>query len=405
MDIRVEKLPKSEIKLMVELNDSEFLKFRTEIIEELTHEVELPGFRRGKVPAHVIDEKFGDTVRSQVMERALMRSYADAIRSQNIQPILVPHIKIISEKPFKYEATVALQPEISLKDEDISIPSETIEVTQKEIDDYFLEVRRSFATFQDVDRKAQKDDRLEISYDVFDGVVKIDGAGSKHHPFILGEGFFMPDFEKEVTGMKTGEEKRFIVHFPGDYHYAPFRDKDREFVVKVEKVQEVILPEFNEDFIVKVTGAAKDKAEFERETRELILEYKKKNERERRENALFEKFIAISSFEISDMLIEAEIDFEIEQLKKDMERRNVPFERYLEMIKEKKKDIRTEFREKAEKQVKIRLILQYLFRKHDFKVSDDEVEEFRKSHKNSTLASDRIRSQLLLDKLFSYYLK
>lgn len=405
MDVQVDALPKSEIKLVVELTDDEFLKYKAEIIDEVTREVELPGFRRGKAPRHVVEEKFSDVVRSRMFERALMKSYGEILRTRNIQPISLPRIKVVSEKPFKYEATLALQPEISLKDEDISIPSEKIEVTQKEIDDYFLEIRRSLATFNEVDRAAQKEDRLEISYDVFDGGVKIDAAGSKHHPFILGEGFFIPDFEKEVTGMKTGEEKRFTLHFPLDYHYEPFRDKDREFVVKVEKVQEVILPDLNEDFIRRATGTDKDVKEFEQETRELIFEYKKKNERERRETGLFEKFLAASSFEVSDMLVEEEIDFEIEQLKKDLERRHIPFERYLEMLKEKKKDIREEFRTKAEKQVKLRFLLQYLFKKHAFHVSNEEVAEFRKNHENLNLASDGIKNQLLLDKLFTYYLK
>ena len=252
MKVTVEKLPKSEVKVTVEVDEQDLVKYTELTAQQLAKEVKIAGFREGKAPADVIEKHVGaERFRIYVLDNALSGTYAKAIVDEKIQVVTSPKIKVLSEKPFKYEAIAALMPETTVKDyKKIEVPKEAVTVEEKEIQEAVKDFQKYYATLKAVDRPAKKGDRVEIDFEGTDLEGKaLDGTKSANHPLVIGEGMLIPGFEENLEGMKKEEVKSFNTTFPKDYHHKPFQGKVVNFKVTMRKLEEVILPEITEDFI------------------------------------------------------------------------------------------------------------------------------------------------------------
>lgn len=423
MNISVEKLPKSQMKLVIELDETSTAKFYEKAAKQISNIVKIPGFRPGHVPLdilknHVPEEK----IEAHMVDIALPESYAQAVTKEKIQAISRPQIKIVSVKPFKYEATVAVYPEVKISGYDsVKIPVEKVEVKEEEIDEFLKNLQKQHATFKDVEREAKMGDKVEVDFEGFDeGDAPLENTKSTNHPVVLGDKTLVDGFEEELVGLKKDQKKEFTVTFPKDYFHKKFQNKKVKFKVEVKRVQEIELPELSPEFIKKISGQEKSLVEIKENLRENMLHEKKHQEKVRRENLFLEKIIELTKVDVPESLIEEEIDGMVDEFKSELENRGMTYDQFLEANKKEEKDIRGQYRKEAEKRLILRFGLQKLFEQEKLDVSEKDLEQeiehiiqlypakehykIRQDYKKGSYLYRRLENKLKMEKLFERFL-
>jgi len=210
------------------------------------------GFRPGKVPFKVVRQQYEPQVREDVLQELLRQTYGEALQKEKLRPAGAPAIDPVSMEPgegLRYTATFEVYPEVSVKKSDgLKVERPKVDLSDEDVEDMLAKMCKQNGEWQAVERKAAVGDRVLID---FEG--KLDGEdfpGNKGEkvPVELGAGRMVEDFEKNLTGLKAGDEKSFDVKFPKDYHAEDLKGKKTKFSVKVHEVQELKLPELDEAF-------------------------------------------------------------------------------------------------------------------------------------------------------------
>ena len=333
------------------------------------------GFRPGKVPPSVIQKRYGKSVRQEVAGEIMQRNFVDAIVAEKINPAGRPEFVAKSNedgKALEFEATFEIYPEVELTDLDkIAVERPDVEVTDKDLDEMFVTLQNQHKTWKENKRKTKKGDKLTIDF-----LGRVDGEefeGGKAEGFELelGAGRMIPGFEKEITGMKVGEEKTINVTFPEDYHAENLKGKDAEFDIKVHKTEGPILPEVDEEF-AKLFGIEEGGIDALREevtknmTRELNQAVKAKVKEQ-----VIEGLLEAHEVELPSALVAQEVDVlrqqALQRFGGQMDPNNLP-ELPAEM-----------FEEQAKRRVKVGLLLGEVIKVNELKVDDAKVEELIES--------------------------
>jgi len=423
MKIELKQLPKSEIQLTIEIPKEAMEAFELAAAKRVSESMDIPGFRRGQAPkAFVIAQIGPDAFLEEVLGMAISKSYFDAVKERKLQVITRPEVKVLTKLPLKYEAKVAVLPEISIAEvEKIKAPEKPIAITDKEIEEVVQEMRKYRATYKPVEREIKKGDKVEIDFQGFDeGGASLDKTKSTNHPLFVGDGGMIPGFEDQLVGMKLKQKKKFPLKFPADFHHEPLKGKTVHFEVEIKRTEEVIMPEINDEFVLQIMGEKKSVPEFKEAIKNDIHSRKKAESRKNRENEVLEMLLKEAKLEVPPLLVEEEIDYMIMDTQKEIESKGLKFETFVEKMKKEKKDIRKEYAPEAEKRVRIRLILNYLFRTLKLDVSDEEINntvthllartpEDQRPNIQKSLAEKgeiylKLKNNLLLEKLFQKFL-
>lgn len=376
MNVSVEKLPKSEVKITVEITEERQKKYLERAAKEVSTMVKVPGFRPGHVPADILKQHVKEgALEAHMLDMALPETYTEAVKKENLQVITKPKINILQDSPLKYEATVAVYPEVEISGYDkIEIKKEEIKVEDKDIEEVLKDIQKRHATFSEVDRAAKKGDRLEIDFEGFDeGGAKLDSTISKNHPVILGEGSLVPGFEQQLEGMKKEEDKEFPVTFPKDYFHKPFADKTVKFKVHVHKVEEVLMPEFDAAFIKQIVGEDKTLDEVKKNIEENLKHEREHAVKVKYEDQFLDKLIDLVKVDVPDALIEEEIDGIMEEFKNQIGNQGITLQQYLENTKKEIKDLRDQRRKEAEKRLRLRFALHKIFEQDGITATQEEM--------------------------------
>ena len=210
------------------------------------------GFRPGKVPASVIQKRYGQSVRQEVAGELMQRNFVDAIVAEKMNPAGRPSFIAKSNedgKALEFEATFEIYPEVSLTGlESIAVERPNVEVTDADLNEMFTTLQNQHKTWKENKRKTKSGDKLTLDFTGrVDGEI-FEGGEAKDFELELGAGRMIPGFEKEITGMKVGEEKTINVTFPEDYHAENLKGKEAEFDIVIHKTEGPVLPTVDEDF-------------------------------------------------------------------------------------------------------------------------------------------------------------
>jgi len=329
------------------------------------------GFRPGKVPASVIQKRYGASVRQEIAGEVMQRNFVEAIVAEKINPAGRPNFIAKSNedgKDLEFEATFEIYPEVVLTDLDkIAVERPTVEVTDKDLDEMFVTLQKQHQTWKENKRKTKKGDKLTIDFlGRVDGE-EFDGGKAEAFELELGASRMIPGFEKDIIGMKAGEEKTITVTFPEDYHAENLKGKDAEFDIKVIKTEGPELPKVDEDF-AKLFGVEEGGVEALREevsknmTRELNQAIKAKVKEQ-----VIEGLLEANAVDLPSALVAQEVDVLRQQAMQrfagQMDAKNMP---------ELPSDM---FEEQAKRRVKVGLLLGEVIKTNELKVDEAKVAE------------------------------
>lgn len=375
-----EKQEHSVVALTIEITKAEFEAAKDKAFKKTGKNIIVPGFRKGKAPRKMIEKLYGEGV---FFEEAFNIIYPDAmemaVEKSGIKPVGRADVDLgdpAEEGGLTIIAKVPVEPEVELAEyKGIEVEKETVKVLQADVKAELNRMAQRNARTETVERKAKKNDTVDIDFEGFVDGVPFEGGKAEHHELTLGSGAFIPGFEDQLIGCKAGDEKDVVVTFPEEYHAKELAGKEATFKCKVHKVEETILPEIDDEFAKDVSDTCETLDDLKKE----ITERLKAERQEAADNAFEEKVLDAvidgMKADIPAAMIDAQVDTIVQDFGYRLQMQGMGLEQYLKMTGTEMGAFRAMFKDQAERQVKTRLALQKVVELEGITVSDKELEE------------------------------
>ena len=401
MNISRDNVSKTKVKLTITLDASELADARDVALTKLARDVKVQGFRKGKAPLAVVAKNVDQRLLAeQVVDSALNRAVAEAFTKEDVQVISRPNVevtKFVPEQTLEFTAEADILPDVQLgnyKKLKIKKPEQQ-KITKKEIDEVVDRTRQQFSEKVEVKRAAKTGDEAVIDFvGKIDGTA-FDGGKADDYPLTLGSGSFIPGFEEGIEGHKLGETFDIDVTFPADYGAKEMAGKKAVFTVTLKKINEVKLPEANDEFAAKLgafTSMDDVRADIERE-----LEARAKSQYEQdMRNAVVEAFVETVKTEVPEVLIDEQVEAMSKEITENAMYRGQSLDDYLRASGfESEADWREkEAKPAAKKRVTASMALSKFAKEYDIKVSDEDIDVEMKPYKEQYVKQPDMLKQL-----------
>lgn len=329
MQANLETLGSLERKLNVAVPMAEIDSEVESRLKRLTRTVKLAGFRPGKVPFKVVAQQYGMQVRQEVLGDTLQKTFGDAVKAQNLRVAGYPKFDAApptdGASEFHYSATFEIYPEVVVGDVGKStVTRPVLEVVEADVDKTLEIMRKQRVTYETAARGAENGDRVTMDY-----VGRIDGtefAGGKAEgqAVVLGEGRFLPDFEKNLPGMKAGDSKSFELKFPDDYAGKDVAGKTAVFEVTVREVAAPKLPPVDAEFAKSLGIEDGDLVKMRTEVRGNLEREVKARLKARVKEQVMDALLAATAIDVPKSLIDMEIERLRDMARQDLAARGIP---------------------------------------------------------------------------------
>ncbi|CFU85229.1 trigger factor [Yersinia pseudotuberculosis] len=329
--------------------------------------VRIDGFRKGHVPMNIVEQRYGASVRQDVLGDLMQRNFVDAIIKEKINPAGAPNYvpgEYKQGEDFTYSVEFEVYPEVELKDlESIEVEKPVVEVNDADVDTMLETLRKQQATWKETDAAATAEDRATLDF-----TGSIDGEefeGGKATDFVLamGQGRMIPGFEEGVIGHKAGEEFTIDVNFPEDYHAENLKGKSAKFAIVLKKVEVRELPELTEEFIKRFGVADGSLAGLRAEVRKNMERELKGAVRNRVKTQAIDGLVSANNIDVPTALVDGEIDV----------LRRQAAQRFGGNEKQAAELPRELFEEQAKRRVVVGLLLGEVISQHELKADEDRV--------------------------------
>lgn len=296
-------------------------------LQRMSKTVKMAGFRPGKVPLKIVAQTYGEQTRSEAIGAALDKAFGEKVREQNLRVAGYPRIEpkpAASDSHLEFSAVFEVFPEVAVGDiASREVEKPTFAVTDAEVDKTIDALRKQRLTYVKVERAAQQEDRIVIDF-----LGRVDGeefAGGKADDFamVLGAGRMLPDFEKGVEGITTGEKRTIDVSFPAEYGAKELAGKTAQFDITCKAVEEPRLPDVDAEFAKQLGIADGDVAKMRDEVRANLEREVEKRLQQKTKAGVMEVLIDVTPLDVPKALVEAESRQMAEQMVRDMESRGM----------------------------------------------------------------------------------
>lgn len=379
MKVTAERIDNHQVVLELEVPQVEVGKAIEKAYTKLANKINIPGFRKGKAPRKVIENRIGkQAILDEAFDIVAPKAYSEALTEQNLEPVGNPKIDVVvleEDKNLVFKATITAKPEITLGDyKGLKIEKTAVEVTEEQVEAQVNKMLENAAKMVIVeDAEIQDGDFAVIDFEGFVDGVAFEGGEGKGYPLQIGSGSFIPGFEEQLIGAKAGEEREVNVTFPEEYHAPNLAGKASVFKVKVNDVKRKELPALNDEF-VKATSAFNT-------VDELKVDIKNKLEataKQKAENDMRSAAIKLASdnatVDIPEVMVENRIGHMIEELSISLQNQGLKLEQYLEYAKLDMAKLRENYRETAAINVKTDLMLEAVAKAEEIKVEAADIQ-------------------------------
>lgn len=374
MNSTLETLEDNKVKLSVTIDEAEFEPELDAAYKRISKEVRMPGFRPGKVPRKLLEKQFGpEMAREEALRAALPEFYSKAVYENDVDVIAPPDIDITggqSEGDISFDAVVEVRPSVIVAGHEglkVEIPSPM--VTDQDLEERLDSIRRQHSELKAVDRAAADGDHVTIDIaGTIDGEA-VPGLTAEDYDYVVGSGAVVAEIDENLRGASADAELTFTADHPDES-----QDDTIDFVIKVKEVQEQVLPEPTDEF-------AKEASEFEtiNELRDDLTSRLEDVKRAQSAQALDEKtgeaLAALVTDEISEALLEDEIENRAQDMAMRLQAQGIELEQYLQITGTTPEMFREQLKEQAEVSARVDLALRSIADSEDIEVSEDDLDD------------------------------
>jgi trigger factor len=380
--VTTEKLPKSLLAVEVELDKEQVEKGLDRAARRLSQKYNIPGFRKGKAPRFIVENYFGrPALVEEASEDLINKAFKDALDQEQIVPVGRANLEEVSlsEEPYSFRVTVPVDPTTTLPEyRAIRVPYEPREVTDEMLDEAMASRRERHVVLREPEepRPAQQGDQLTVQIESFlDGEPleeREEGAAIPETNVVLESGRLLPGLYDGLLGITPGETREVVAHMPADHENEKVRDQDVTFKVHLVRLQERLLPEWDELPVLEEFEGSLD--ELREKTRGELAETIKNNGERDTIDAYIKQLVEQTEYDVPDALIEQEADSLLHQRGHDLERYGISLEQMLQYRGQTHDEAVDELKPEGEERLKTTLALREIVRAEGLDASDDEID-------------------------------
>ncbi|MDE7191080.1 MAG: trigger factor [Clostridia bacterium] len=380
MNYTVENLEKNKAKITVKVDAQDWQNALQKAYEKTKNKYQIGGFRKGHVPYKAVVNAYGIGVFfDDALDIILPQEYGKVLEQEkDLDPVDTPEVGInaISDTTLEFTLTVQCKPDFTLgKYTGLKIERDKVEVSDEEVQaEIDAKLEEAGAWIPVVDRAAQNGDQVLIDYSGSVDGVKFDGGTAEKQTLTLGSGMFIPGFEEQVVGMNIGDEKDVNVTFPEEYHEKSLAGKQAVFAVKLHEINIKDVPTLDDES-VKDISEFDTVAEYKASVKSKIEEKKNAEADSKLENDLIQMIADDSKVEIPQCMIDHQIDDMIQEFEQRLQYQGLNAKDYYKYTGMTQEKLRENYKEMAEKNVKLRLTLEALLKAVQVPVSEEEIDE------------------------------
>lgn len=373
-----EKKAKNVHEIKVEITGKDWEKKLDETFKKIIKKVKIDGFRPGKAPRNIYEQKYGkQSIVVEAVDSCMNEAYVKALKEFKGEPIMQPTVGIekADETGVIYVFTFTTKPEIKInKYTNLGVKKDSVKVTKKDVDNEIEKMRKEYADLTVKDGKAENGDTVIIDFEGFDGDKAFEGGKAENYALELGSNSFIPGFEEALVGVKKGDKKDVNVTFPKDYHAEELKGKPVVFKVLVHEVKTKVYPELDEDFFLDLgLEDVKTKEDLEKKVKETMTEQKEYEAENKYVDELFEALLKETSVEVPHELIHEELDRMVEQYAERLKMQGITLEQFYKFTNSSEEALKAQMHEEAEKRVKLRFAIDEIIELEKIDATDEEA--------------------------------
>ncbi|BCD90998.1 trigger factor [Francisella halioticida] len=367
MDVTVEKKEGINCSLLIEVPANEVDTEVNKRVNQTAKTIKMDGFRPGKVPTGMVKKKYGEQIRMEVISDVIPQKYSKAIQDEKlaVAGIEVDLKENKEGEPLKFVANLELFPEFEVTGfEKIEVQKPTVDLGDAEVKKMIENLRKQLATFKEVEKAVEKDDKVVIDFVGKKAGETFEGGSANDQELVIGSGQMIPGFEDGIIGMNSGEQKTITVTFPEEYQNKDLAGAEATFEITVKKIQQAELPEIDEEFVKKF-GVKGGVDTFEGEIKENMQRELKFILQRKVKDQVFKGLREITEFETPKALIKREIDVAKQNLIKQMgDAKGFDVNQLPDNL----------FEDNAKQKVETSLVLDSVMKTQNFEATDEEVD-------------------------------
>ncbi|TDM15683.1 trigger factor [Macrococcus bovicus] len=369
--------------------------------KKVVKQVNVPGFRKGKMPRPLFEQRFGvESLYQDALDFILPDAYANAVEEAGINPVDRPEIDIEQmekDKELIFTAKVTVEPEVKLGDyKGLEVEAQDTELSDEEFQSALdAELSRKAELTVKEDGEVAEGDVVNLDFDGYVNDEQFEGGKAEGYDLEIGSGQFIPGFEEQLVGTKVGEEKDVNVKFPEEYHAEELAGKDAVFKVKINEIKTKEVPELDDELAKELDASAESADAYKEKFRSDLAEQKKVQA----ENMLKEELINLATDNAEIDIPQAMIDTELGRMMQEFEQRiaqqGLNLDLYYQFSGQTEEQLKESMSEDAAKRVKTNLTLAAIANAENIEISDEDVEaELTKMSEQFGLSVEDIRAAL-----------
>ncbi|GAA1032750.1 trigger factor [Virgisporangium ochraceum] len=372
MKSTVETLSATRVRLAIEVPFDELKPSLQKAYREIGSQVTIPGFRRGKVPQQVIDQRVGRVnILNEAVQDAIPTQIVAAVREHDVKTLGRPEVEITEfsdGEPLKFTAEVDVRPEIELPSpEEITVTVDAVDVSDEAIDEQVGNLRERFATLKTVERAAADGDYVQIDLSATVDGVEVEGGSATNVSHEVGSGKLLPGLDEVLVGMSASDSTTFETKLVGGDHAG----EDATVAVTVRSVKEKQLPELDDEF-AQLASEFDTLDELREDVKGRLLRVNRMEKLYSARDEALKALIAATAVPVPETVVKDEVDSRKDAMREQLEGAGASWSEYLEAQSKTEEEIEAELTESATEAVQVQLLLDTYADKQEIQVSDDE---------------------------------
>lgn len=381
MSAKWEKKEGNQGVLTFEVAPEEFEKALDQAFKKVVKTIEIPGFRKGKVPRKIFEQRFGvESLYQDAVDIVLPDAYMNGVAEADIEPIDQPEIdieQIERGKPLIFTANVEVKPEVTLGDyKGLEVEEQDVEVTDEDVDHELEHLREHQAELVIKEEgEVEEGDTVVIDFEGFTDGEPFEGGKAENHSLEIGSGQFIPGFEEQLVGKKSGEETEVELTFPEDYHEESLAGKEATFKVTIHEIKQKELPELDDEFAKDVDDEVETLDELKNKKKDELESQKKQEAENYKRETLIEKASENTEVDVPEAMVNTELDQMVNEFEQRLQMQGMTMEMYTQFTGQDKEALKDQMKEDAEKRVKTNLTLEAISEKEELEPTEEDINE------------------------------